>query len=173
MTRIGVDIGRYPAVLEHLRQWEDRLRRRTDQGDHWWELRSCDYYDAFDKPKIIYPDIAKEPRFHLDREGVYFSNTTYFIPTDDEFLLAVLNSSILWEYAKNHLSVMGDIEKGGRLRFFSRDFLKFPIPHADDEQKKRIKLLARKCLESINCDHSEEENEIDELVYSAYFSKIS
>ena len=28
--------------------------KRYDKGEFWWELRACDYYDAFDKPKIIY-----------------------------------------------------------------------------------------------------------------------
>ena len=41
VTRIGVEINRYPAVFRHLSRWESELRARDDQGNHWWELRSC------------------------------------------------------------------------------------------------------------------------------------
>ena len=30
-------------------------------------FETCDYYDEFEKPKIVYPDIAKESRLTLDR----------------------------------------------------------------------------------------------------------
>jgi hypothetical protein len=43
----------YPALSTHLAQFETAARKRTDQGEFWWELRSCDYYPAFDQPKIF------------------------------------------------------------------------------------------------------------------------
>ncbi|MCX5840220.1 MAG: hypothetical protein NTY16_01940, partial [Deltaproteobacteria bacterium] len=55
-------------------------------------MRPCDYYDAFERPKIIYPDIAKESRFSFDEEGFYSANTTYIIPSADKYLLGILNS---------------------------------------------------------------------------------
>ncbi|MDX1521983.1 MAG: N-6 DNA methylase, partial [Anaerolineae bacterium] len=56
-TYIGVQIDRYPAIFEHLKQHQAKLQKRWDKGNHWWELRACDYYDLFEQPKIIYPDI--------------------------------------------------------------------------------------------------------------------
>jgi len=44
-TKIGTDIDRYPVVFRHLSQWESRLKKRSDQGEHWWELRPCAYFD--------------------------------------------------------------------------------------------------------------------------------
>jgi len=53
LTKIGTDMTRYPAVMAHLKQWEPELRKRQDQGEHWWELRACAYYNVFEKPKIV------------------------------------------------------------------------------------------------------------------------
>ena len=33
----------YPAIHDHLSQYEDALRKRQDQGRFWWELRACAY----------------------------------------------------------------------------------------------------------------------------------
>ncbi len=104
VTPVGIDIKRYTAVFKHLKQWQPELEQRWDRGDHWWELRPCDYYAAFDRPKIIYPDIAKEPRFVLDDNGLYVNNTTYVIAVRDLYLLGLLNSRTMWDYAKQHLS---------------------------------------------------------------------
>jgi len=68
-THIGVRIERYPGVMRHLEHFQDKAQKRCDMGNHWWELRACDYYEAFTGPKIIFPDIAKEPRFALDTCG--------------------------------------------------------------------------------------------------------
>jgi hypothetical protein len=82
----------YPPIADHLAHYATKGRRRLDQGQFWWELRACDYYDAFERPKIMYPDIAKTYRFHIDAGGLYASNTTYFLPVGNWYLLGVLNS---------------------------------------------------------------------------------
>lgn len=85
----------YPAIYNHLRGFEDKLRPREDQGKFWWELRSCKYYYEFAEPKIIWPQIGRKIRFAFDDTGVYPSNLTYIMPTDSPWLLAVLNSSLM------------------------------------------------------------------------------
>jgi hypothetical protein len=72
------------------------LRERGDQGDYWWELRPCDYYHVLEAPKLIYPDIAKGPRFFLDESGTYISNTAYCLASSDWYLLGLLNSRLAW-----------------------------------------------------------------------------
>jgi hypothetical protein len=73
----------YPSVNAHLKPFEDRLRKRQDQGRCWWELRSCAYYDRFEQPKIFYPDITWRSQFSLDTAGHFSNNTVYFLPTAD------------------------------------------------------------------------------------------
>jgi len=50
----------YPAIAAHLEPFAERGRKRDDQGQYWWELRPCIYYQELEEPKIIYPDIAKQ-----------------------------------------------------------------------------------------------------------------
>lgn len=71
---------------------------RQDKGQHWWELRSCDYYSAFDEPKIVYGEITWRSEFAYSAEPLYFLNTSYVLPTKDLFVLGVLNSPLMWAY---------------------------------------------------------------------------
>jgi len=114
--------------MPHLKQWEKALEERWDKGDHWYELRPCDYYDNSITEDHL-PDIAKESRFTLVSDSLYFTNSAYFISKNDHFLLGVLNSSAIWRYATEKLTVLGDAAKGGRLRFFTQ-FCAGP-PHSD------------------------------------------
>jgi len=127
--------SRYPAIANHLMPFTERAQKRGDKGEFWWELRPCGYYSEFDKPKIIYPDIAKNHRMSYDTNNVYLTNTCYFIPTDDLALLGILNSSMVFFYYKNIASVLGDADKGGRLRWFYQDVSRIPIPTATDDQR--------------------------------------
>lgn len=87
-----------PALYRHFKMHEERLRRRSDQGTYWWELRSCDYYDRFEGPKIIWKDLSFHPEFAFDTTGIYTNDLCFFIPSDDLWLIAVLNSPLLWAY---------------------------------------------------------------------------
>ena len=168
VSPVGIEIKKYPAIFEHLKQWKTELNNRWDKGDHWWELRPCDYYDLFDKPKILFPDIAKESRFTFSDKPLYVTNTVYFIPTDDLYLLGVLNSASVWMYAREHLTVLGDSAKGGRLRFF-RQFVKdIPIPHAPIDERKRIAKLVEQCLDKQGKECEKYEEEIDERVAALF-----
>jgi hypothetical protein len=124
---VGVPIDKYPAIYEHLQQYQEKLEKRWDKGKYWWELRHCDYYADFEKPKIIYPDISMSSRFVLDRNAYYTVNTTYFIPIDDAFLLALLNSELIWLYLKRKCTALGDVDERGRLRLFSTFVESLPI----------------------------------------------
>jgi hypothetical protein len=54
-------------------------------------------------------------RFTLDEDGHYTNDKTFFIPKSDSYLLALLNSRLVWSYLKNICSVLGDADDGGRL----------------------------------------------------------
>ncbi len=101
LTKIGVDIHRYPAILAWLTQYKEELEKRWDKGNHWYELRACDYYDEFEKPKIVYGKITTRPRFTIDTEGYFVNDANFFIPTVDKRLLAILNSKLGWFLVRN------------------------------------------------------------------------
>jgi type I restriction-modification system DNA methylase subunit len=168
VTPIGINIKHYPAVLAHLKQWQEELEARWDKGDHWWELRACDYYDIFDKPKITYPEIAKEPRFTLDYKRIYPIKTVFSIPVKDLFLLGLLNSTLAWFYLKNTCSVLGDAENRGRLTLQKIYIERIPVPKASAQDKAKISELAKKCLSSKGENCQEWEKEIDKIVARLY-----
>jgi hypothetical protein len=93
-TYIGVPINQYPAVFRHLEQYQAQLEKRSDQGNYWWELRHCDYYADFEKPKIVYPNICMQSEFAYDFDGFYSNQKTFIIPGADMYLLALLNCNV-------------------------------------------------------------------------------
>ena len=141
LTKIGVPIDRYPAVFKHLKKYQDKLEARWDKGEHWWELRPCDYYEEFEKPKIVWPEIAKESRFSFDNQKLYLNKTCFFSPTDDLRLLGILNSQVVWFFLKNLCSVLGDADKGGRLLHQKIYIEQIPIPKSKMKHRDMVKLV--------------------------------
>jgi len=128
-TRRGIQIDNYPAIKKYLSAYQERLMPKPKdwQGAdwpgrkpgtyEWYEIQdTIDYYQEFEKPKIIYPDIAKESRFAFDRDNLYPADTTFIIPLVDLYLLGILNSRLAWFAFKLLCPSLGDPEKGGRLR---------------------------------------------------------
>jgi hypothetical protein len=119
--------GEFPKLAAHLAPFAEALKKRQDQGDFWWELRPCDYYEDFDRPKIVFPDICKGPRFCVDRTGIYLANTAYCLGTDDLYLLGVLNSRLFW-FAISNISIPFGIRAGEyRYRLIYQYMEKVPI----------------------------------------------
>jgi len=84
----------YPAIAHHLEPFKEKAEKRYDKGEYWWELRACDYYAEFEKPKIIYPNICKKPEFSFDENKLYTNQKCFIISEDDKYLLGVLNSQV-------------------------------------------------------------------------------
>src|SRR5262249_42479361 len=110
-ARRGISIDAYPAIKQYLLQYRERLepRPRDWSGDtwpgrkpgsyQWYEVQdSIDYWPLFEQPKIFYPDITWRSQFSLDIGGRFTNNTVYFLPTASPWLMAVLNSPLLWSF---------------------------------------------------------------------------
>ena len=164
VTEVGVEIKNYPAVLEHLSKWKEKLEKRYDKGEYWWELRHCSYYNTFQLPKIIYPVITKQPRFAFDTVGNFTNDKCFIIPTNDLYLLAILNSSFMWKY----LNVFCSDLLGKSIELRSIYMNRLPIPPATEEEKSAISKLAQNCIDAkgVNCEKWEQE--IDEIVAGLY-----
>jgi hypothetical protein len=89
-------IAHYPGLTAYLTSFEEAARKRQDKGQFWWELRPCEYYDAFEKSKIFWPDITRKSRLSWGEPGAYIGNTGYCIPTDSFTLLGLLASRTTW-----------------------------------------------------------------------------
>jgi hypothetical protein len=127
----AVFAANYPAVHSHLNQFRDALVKRQDQGEHWWELRACAYWQKFDQPKVMYQDITWAACFCLDTRQTLSNNTVYFLPTQDLWVLASLNAPLAWWFAWRN----AQHGKDEALRFFTAFMETFPIPRPTDEAR--------------------------------------
>jgi hypothetical protein len=120
-TRRGIDIEAYPGVKTHLEQFKQQLEPKPNDwtggewpgrksGTYkWFEIQdSIDYWREFEKPKISYQEIQFHPCYALDTKGFYGNNKTFFITCDDLYLLAVLNSPMMWWHNWRYLPHMKD-----------------------------------------------------------------
>ena len=136
-TRRGINIDAYPAVKSYLAQRKEVLtpkqssfqkRGRKPGKYQWYEIQDdVAYYSIFDSPKIIFPDITKEPRFYLDHSGSYLANTGYALGTDDTYLLGILNSKLFW-FTISNISIPFGVRAGKfRYRLIYQYMEKVPI----------------------------------------------
>lgn len=106
----GMKENDYPIIRNHLLPYKEQLLKRRGGMNQktgeipyeWWQLQ-VDYYNsgtyqAFRKPKIIYPNMTKYLPFYYDDQDHFFINDKAFIITSDSgslpYLTAVLNSSL-------------------------------------------------------------------------------
>ena len=131
----------YPAIAKQLLPFADRGQVRSDQGDYWWELRACDYYDKFEKPKISYIEICNMGEFTLDVTGFYQEATTFMIPNADKFLLGLLNSNVLWYFWVATTTIL----RGGFQRMKNQFGEPTPIPIANQIEKSSVEKFVDLC----------------------------
>jgi len=169
-TRRGIDIAKYPAIEKYLMQFKNRLTAGIEGGRKagsykWYEIQdNIAYWQEFEKPKIIYPNICKRNEFAWDESSYYTNQKAFIISSDDKILLAVLNSSVVMFLFENLLSkLQGDFYEPSSI--FMKDF---PIPTATKSQRKVIEKLVQKCLDAKGKNVKHIETEIDSLVYQLY-----
>jgi hypothetical protein len=132
----------YPAIAAHLAPYEEAARRRQDQGEFWWELRSCDYYAEFDKPKIFWPDIAKLPRFSWDETGALIGNTGHILTGASPALLGILQSRAIW-FVISQICQPLRLRAGlWQYRLFPQFMERLPIPELSPDQENTLSNLA-------------------------------
>jgi len=133
----------FPSVHTHLNKHRDALIKRQDQGEFWWELRACAYWDAFDKPKIVYPEITWRAQWCFDMRQLYINNTVYILPSQDFWILAVVNSPLLWWYSWRS-AIHG---KDEALRFIREYVQEIPICQPTEEQRQKASTAVRRLID--------------------------
>ena len=123
-TRRGIDIDSYPSIRAHLQGFRERLEPRPADWDAkvngdwpgrkpgryaWYEIQdSVDYWSLFEQPKILYQEIQFHPQYALSAKPLFGNNKVFLLPTADLYLLAVLNSPLLWWHNWRYLPHMKD-----------------------------------------------------------------
>ena len=79
----SIDINDYPSVKQYLDLHWEKIKKREDKGITPYNLRNCAYMDDFNKPKIVYAELARTGNaFTLDMNNQMISNTSYMITFD-------------------------------------------------------------------------------------------
>lgn len=155
----------YPSVHQHLKKFETPLRARQDRGTYWWELRSCDYYDVLDAPKIVVQVIAYYSQFALDNHGHVVNDKVVLVPSADLYLLAILNSRIGWWIINRTFQHMKDEGINVNIQYLK----KLPVPEAPERLRVEIVSLAQRMLgETAPSTRAALELQLDELVMRAF-----
>ena len=165
----AVDIDDYPAVKSHLDGFYPRLEKRQDKGKTPYNLRNCAYYEDFKKEKLVWLDLTEKGRFSYDEKEMFCVNTATMMTGQSlKYLCAVLNSNLIAWFMKNTAPTgMGMLP-----RWKKNTVEAIPVPNISAvEQRPFIQLvesiLAAKDADP-DADITEEEREIDRLVYALY-----
>ena len=157
-----IDIEEYPAVKAHLDQYWDKIAVRDDQGATPYNLRNCAYWEDFDKPKIIYPNMTKFLPFYYD-ENSYLTNQKCFIVTGKKlgFLTAFLNSSLFkFCFRENFPELLGGTRELSKV-FFD----KLPILLVDEDTNAQFAELVQDIQQEYT---TEKAMLIDECLFNLY-----
>lgn len=177
-TRRPFPIGQYPAIKKHLSTFKTRLMPKPDGWDdkrdgkwegrkagsyEWYEIQdNIAYWQEFEQPKVVYPDIYLHQSFAWDTSGYYAANTCYFIPTGERWLTGVLNASLTeWFYEQ-----IANRIQNGYLRAFSDYMQQVPIPSATESQKQLVDACVGVALVNNNAHF---EQLINGLVFELFF----
>jgi len=195
-TKHGVNIKKYPAILNYLSQFKEQLmprpkdwkgtswKGRKPGSYQWYEIQdSIDYFNEFEKSKIIYPNICKRPEFSLDDNNYYSNQKSFIISVRDLYLLGIMNSKIMMFFFKTTIpKLRGDFYEPGFV--FMKDF---PVHEIDRTSKNivvqhdRIVMHVNHMLdlhkrtpsmpqeqERLTREIQSTDREIDKLVYELY-----
>ncbi len=123
----GIEIKKYPAILDYLKQFKaelipkpkdwigDEWKGRKPGSYEWFEIQdTVDYHKEFEKPKIVYLVFQVKPAFTFDINGIYINNAVWTVPKKDLYLLAILNSKLGWFLISNYCT---QIQGGYQLIF--------------------------------------------------------
>jgi type I restriction-modification system DNA methylase subunit len=191
-TRRGIDILQYPSVLRYLEQFKKELSPKKSKEQEigrkpgkyeWYEIQdSTAYYRDFEKPKIVWGNLAKRSSFSLDETNeFYVNNPANILPSNSRYVLGILNSKLMSYFLK---SICAE-RQGGFIEQKPVYVSQVPVKKPTKEQEIEITRHVEKILQlnekllrigdkltderaRIEDEIKKTDSEIDELVYKIY-----
>ncbi len=170
--RRGIDIDTFPSIKSHLLRYRTQLEPKPKEwtGDkwpgrksgkyQWYEIQDpVEYWKEFDKPKIFYQVIQFHPRYSLDTDGMLSNDKAFFLPSDDLYLLAVLNSPLMWWHNWRMLTHLKD-EALSPMGYMIQDL---PIANPTPELRESIEPFVRMLLKTTDTRKSSLKSVLDWL----------
>ena len=172
------NIDEYPAVKQYLLSFGierleqtgkvhnvngERIKSRKKTNNKWFETQdSICYWEDFDKPKIIYPNMTKYLPFVFDN-SMYLTNQKCFIVTGKylAYLTAFFNSSLFKYCFRDSFP-----ELQGGTRELNKDFFdKIPVYVVSDAQN----LQYQDAVEDIQQEYTKQKAQrIDSMLFDLY-----
>jgi len=140
---LKLDIENYPAIKSHLLSFGyERLKQTGEKGSRkktngkWFETQdSIKYYEHFDKPKIMYPNMTSVFPFIYDESGMLGNDKSFILTAQNDsvslpFLTAVFNSSLAKLWIWHNCPEL----QGGTREIRKVYFEHFPVPYTNEKQ---------------------------------------
>ena len=163
----------FPAIYKHLLQHKKKLenRNKAETGIHyeWYALQrwGANYWEDFNRPKIIYPNMTKFLPFIYD-ENKFLTNQKCFIITGMhvEFLTAFFNSSLFKYCFRDNFPEL----QGGTRELSKIFFDKIPVIRISNEINLEFKKLIDELQQNVkrNLPSLTIEIEIDKKIFELY-----
>ena len=172
------DIDDFPAVKQFLMSFTkerleqtgksyvidgNEIKARKKTHGKWFETQdSISYWQDFDSPKVMYPNMTKYLPFYYDEQG-FFSNDKSFIITGEHlsYLVAFFNSSLFKYCFIDVFPPLGEDRRELRKTYFQR----IPVIEVDDDTDEKF----RELVLDIQADYQDEKAmAIDQLIYDIY-----
>ena len=180
---LDLDIASFPAIKKQLEGFLPKLNQtgetfinsdgkkektRKKTSGEWFETQdSIAYWQDFQKPKIIYPNMTKFLPFTLDIEGNYLNDKCFILSGEKlYYLVAFLNSKVFhFCFADAFPELQGN----------SKEIKKFiletiPVKEISDESafKAKVEEILTIKKQNPSTDTSDLESQIDQMVYQLY-----
>jgi adenine-specific DNA-methyltransferase len=165
----------YPAIYKHLLNHKEKLsaRNKAETGIRyeWYALQrwASDYYQEFEKEKIIYPNMTLFLPFIYDDKKFYTNQKCFIITSKTvnlKFLVGYFNSKVSHRWIRENCPEL----QGGTRELSKIFFENIPIPLLSESEQKPFVALVEKILagKERGEDTTGLEREIDEMVYRLY-----
>ena len=167
----------YPAIYSYLLIHKNKLsaRNKAETGIRyeWYALQrwGSDYWQEFEKEKVIYPVIASQNIFAYDKNHMYHNDKVFHIVGEDvKYLVSLLNSKVVYWLILKLCSSLG--EKGFEQRKIYIEQLSIPMLNKNKQkpfEKLVDTILELKKQKDIRVAFFEKI--IDVMVYELYFKQ--
>jgi len=148
---------------------------RKKTGNKWFETQDqIAYYHEFEKEKVVYSEIVKQPQFYYDKEKFYIEATSFLMTGKNiKYICGLLNSKPVSFFFKNWYAGGNLGTEGFR---YKKAFLEnLPIPPITQSNQPivtQIESLVDQILDikkqNPQSDTSHLERDIDKLIYRMY-----
>jgi adenine-specific DNA-methyltransferase len=177
--RRSIDIDNYPRAAAYFESHRPRLENRhyvIDAGRKWYEIWVPHQPEDWSKPKIVWPDIAEEPRFFLDLTGAIVNGDCYWLTLKESvhpdwllLMLAIANSTFAIRF---YDTLFHNKLYSGRRRFMTQYVAKFPLPALDSPYAQRMVSIASRLVKG-ESSLPQHETEINRLAEEAFGSGVT